>query len=467
MTSFVDRDNEIKTLENEYAQQRSSFVVIYGRRRVGKTELIRQFIKDKLALYYLATEEPEHQNLSMFQQLAADFLQSDLLRNASLTRWEDIFRELAKQANSSSKRMVIVIDEFQYLGKANPAYPSVFQRIWDTILKDSNVMLIVCGSLVSLMKDQVLSEESPLYGRRTAQIHLLQVPFRFYGDFFPGKTKHELVERYAVTGGVPKYVELFQDETTIYHAITKNVINRNSFLYDEPNFLLRRELSDVGTYFALIRAIAGGAYRPNEIAASFGIKQTSLSKYLKTLIDLDILEREVPVTEKNPSKSKRGLYHIKDNFLAFWFKFVLPHLSYLESGHSAAVEKRIEAHFIDAHVSYVYEDVCRQRLWDLAEDSVIPFIPDRAGRWWSSDVEIDAVALSEREKSVVWGECKFWKNPVGLNVLRDLEGKALTVPWEKSQRKDFYILFSISGFTEDLQAVAQSRDDVLLVDDSN
>ncbi len=466
MRIFVDREAELQALEREYAREGSSFVVVYGRRRVGKTELISRFIRNRRSLYYLATEEPELQNLESFQSVAADFLQSDLLRAARLSRWEDVFREIARACGPTDERAVIVIDEFQYLGRANPAYPSIFQRIWDTMLKDANVMLVLCGSLISLMRDQVLSEESPLYGRRTAQIRMGQIPFSHYQEFLPGRSTRELVERYAVTGGVPKYIELFEDEKDVYSAIYANVLDRSGFLYDEPNFLLQREMPDVGTYFALIRAVAGGAHRPSEISRSFGIRQTSLGKYLKTLIDLDVLERQVPVTEGNPDKSKKSLYRIKDNFLQFWFRFVLPNVSYLETGRTAAVEKRIREHFIDGHVAYVYEDVCRERLWGLADSGELGFVPERVGRWWSGSDEIDVAGLSASEGRAVWGECKFWKDPVGANVLRALEEKAARVPWERDRRTDAFALFSASGFTDELREIAEMRGDVVLVDDS-
>lgn len=466
MRIFVDREAELQALEREYAREGSSFVVVYGRRRVGKTELISRFIRNRRSLYYLATEEPELQNLESFQSVAADFLQSDLLRAARLSRWEDVFREIARACGPTDERAVIVIDEFQYLGRANPAYPSIFQRIWDTMLKDANVMLVLCGSLISLMRDQVLSEESPLYGRRTAQIRMRQIPFSHYQEFLPGRSTRELVERYAVTGGVPKYIELFNDEKGVCSAISANVLDRSGFLYDEPNFLLQREVPDVGTYFALIRAVAGGAHRPSEISRDFGLKQTSLNKYLKTLIDLDVLERQVPVTEGNPDKSKKSLYRIKDNFLQFWFRFVLPNLSYLETGRTAAVEKRIREHFIDGHVAYVYEDVCRERLWGLADSGELGFVPERVGRWWSGRDEIDVVGLSASEGRAVWGECKFWKDPVGANVLRALEEKAARVPWERDRRTDAFALFSASGFTDELWEIAAARGDVVLVDDS-
>ena len=464
MNTFIDRQEELAALEREYARMGSSFVVVYGRRRVGKTALISKFIQNKRALYYLATQEPELQNLQSFQGILAEFLDSDLLRSARVDRWEDLFRALAGACTADRERTVIVIDEFQYLGKANPAYPSIFQRIWDTVLKDANVMLVLCGSLISLMKDQVLAEDSPLYGRRTAQIRLQQIPFAHYHEFFPGYPVRALVERYAVTGGVPKYIELFEDRKDLFQAIRENILTKDSFLYSEPTFLLQNEVKDIGSYFALIRTIAGGAERPSEIAAKFGMKQTSISKYLRTLVDLDILRRDTPVTERNPEKSKRSLYKIGDNFIAFWFAFVLPNLSYLETGRMEAVERRIRQNFVDAHVAHVYENVCQERLWDLADTMDAPFIPERVGRWWSGANEIDACAVSYADRQAIWGECKFWKNPVGENVLHDLEKKVAAVP-EAERFGNTLAIFSASGFTDRLLDAASSRSDVILIDD--
>lgn len=209
MQRFIDREDEIRTLENEYARKGSALVILYGRRRVGKTTLISEFIKDKPALFFLASEESEAQNRSEFKDRAAEFINNDLLRDAKVSSWDTIFKTIMQ--TDFEAKPVIVIDEFQYIGKSNPAFPSVFQRIWEEQLKDKPVMVILCGSLISMMESQTLSYNSPLYGRRTAQMKLKQIPFRYYRQFFPDKSENELVEMYAVTGGVPKYIESFAD----------------------------------------------------------------------------------------------------------------------------------------------------------------------------------------------------------------------------------------------------------------
>ncbi len=460
MRRFVDREQEMATLQSEYERDGSALVVLYGRRRVGKTTLISEFIKNKKALFFLASEESESQNRLAFQEKAADFLNSNLLKNVEVKSWDVLFRAIMDSHFDS--KPVIVLDEFQYLGKSNPAFPSVFQRIWEEILKDRQVMVILCGSLISMMQSQTLAYDSPLYGRRTAQIRLKQIPFAYYHQFFPDKSRKELIEMYAVTGGVPKYIELFSQSKDIYSAIEKCVLNRSGYLYDEPYFLLQQEVSEVGSYFSIIKAIAAGNTKLSSIAGVLEVKSTSLTKYLKTLIDLDILEREVPVTEDSPEKSKKGLYKIKDNYLRFWFAFVYPNMSFIESGHGRIVMDKIRKSLVRNHIAFVYEDICRERMWEINAEGVWPFYFSKLGRYWDSKEEIDIAAIDPDGKNLILGECKYWQEPVGVSVLRELEAKAKTVSWEKEKRKTWFVLFSVKGFTEDLRAEAAARTDLRL-----
>lgn len=447
-------------LNEEYNRKGSSLVILYGRRRVGKTELSSAFMKNKNALYFLITEESEIQNRNAFKDSVAEFCDNELLRNAKIDSWEILFKILCEKAQN--EKLLLIIDEFQYLGKSNPAFLSIFQKIWDTMLKDKNVMVILCGSLISMMETQTLNYTSPLYGRRTGQIKLKQIPFSCYKEFFPDKSRKELIEYYSVTGGVPKYIELFYDSKDIYSAINKNILSKQSFLYDEPNFLLQREVTEVGSYFSVIKSIAAGNQKLSKIAGALELKQTGLTKYLKTLIDLDILEREVPITEESPEKSKRGLYKIKDNFILFWFKFVYPNLSFIESGNSELAMKKIKSNLIDRHISYVYEDICIEDMWKLNADEKWNFTFDKVGRWWNNDTEIDIVAYDSTGKDIIFGECKYWDGKVGINVLTSLEDKAKAVEWKKDNRNEHFILFSINGFTDELIELTRTRNDVVL-----
>lgn len=461
MSKFIDREAEMKTLEQEYKREGSSLVILYGRRRVGKTTLISEFIKNKNAMFFLASEESEVQNRNAFKEKAAAFIKSDLLMDASVSSWDTIFKAIMD--TSFDTKPVIVIDEFQYIGKSNPAFPSVFQRIWEEILKNKSVMVILCGSLISMMESQTLNYDSPLYGRRTAQIKLKQIPFRYYKQFFPKKDENALIEMYSVTGGVPKYIELFRESDNIYEAIEQSILNPSGYLYDEPYFLLQQEVSEIGSYFSLIKAIAAGNSKLSAIATVLETKATSLTKYLKTLIDLDILEREVPVTEDNPEKSKKGLYKIKDNYLRFWFAFVYPNMSFIESGNGEIVLSKIRKGLISNHTAFVYEDVCREKMWQLNAEEKWDFHFSKLGRYWDNQTEIDIAAIDPEGKNLILGECKYWSEPVGINIVTALEEKGKTVEWNRQCRNTFYVLFSSGGFTKELEELAKVRKDVLLV----
>lgn len=460
MKNFINRDKEREFLNSEYNREGSSLVILYGRRRVGKTALASEFMKNKNALYFLVSEESEAQNRVAFKDIVADYTGNELLKNAFIDKWDLIFKALLDYRTEDKK--LIIIDEFQYLGKSNPAFPSIFQRIWDTMLKDAKVMVILCGSLISMMESQTLSYDSPLYGRRTGQIKLKQIPFRHYHEFFPNKSRNELIEYYSVTGGVPKYIELFYESKDVYSAIEQNVLRKASFLYDEPNFLLQREVSEIGSYFSVIKTIASGNQKLSKIATALELKQTGLTKYLRTLIDLDILEREVPITEENPEKSKRGLYKIKDNFMLFWFQFLYPNLSYIESGNEELAMKKIHQNLVDRHISFVYEDVCIEEMWQLNALDKWSFNFDKVGRWWNNNTEIDIVAIDSTGNDIIFGECKYWENKVGIDVLLALEEKAKSVEWNQKSHRQWYVLFSINGFTDDLKNLAETRNDILL-----
>jgi len=467
MKSFINREDELHFLEKEYKRMGSSLIVLYGRRRVGKTTLATEFAAKKDTVYFLASEENETQNRVAFKNIVAEHTGNELLMNANVDSWDMIFKTWLNTTNNpnatSNKKKLMIIDEFQYLGKANNAFPSIFQRIWDTTLKDKNVMVILCGSHISMMESQTLMYTSPLYGRRTGQIKLKQIPFLYYQKFFPDKNEKELIECYAITGGIPKYIELFLNSSDIYKAIDDNVLSKTSFLYDEPNFLLQREVSEVGSYFSIIKAIAAGNQKLSKISSVLEIKQTGLTKYLKTLINLDILERKVPITELNPEKSKKGLYKIKDNFMLFWFRFIFPNLNYIESGRKELALKKIQTNLVDSHIAYVYEDICTEKMWQLNADNVWDFNFDKVGRWWNSNTEIDIVAIDTTGNDAIFGECKYWAGKVGLDVLRKLEDKARLVDWNTNNRKNHFILFAVNGFTDDLIKLAKTRGDLILM----
>lgn len=450
---FINRKNEMKTLEKEFERE-SSFTVIYGRRRTGKTTLIKEFIKTKESFYFFADKQNEMIQIERFKKQLAIYFNDDLLDKIEIKDWDTLFSYLISKL-SKGEKFVLVIDEFQYLCMVNKNFSSIFQRIYDEKLKDRNIMLILCGSLISMMYSEVLAYDSPLYGRRTAQIRLKPIKFDYYNEFFKGKTHKELIEFYSITGGIPKYIQEFNKNKSPIWNIENNIFDNNNFLYSEPKFLLQEEINDLSRYFSIIQSIANGDTKMAAIATRLGLNSGSLSPYLSKLIDLDILEREVPVTE-NIDNSKKSLYYIKDNYLAFWFNYVYPYQSYLEIENLKYPMEKISSTF-DLWVSKAYERLCLESL--IAHEE-IKFPISKVGRWWSKNEEIDLVGLGEKE--IIFGECKWSKKHVGLSVLFILKEKAKKVKWKNNNREEYFILFSKSGFSPDLIEEAKQDSRVIL-----
>lgn len=372
---FIGRKNELHTLNTEY-NRNSSFVVIYGRRRVGKTTLIKEFLKNKSAFYYLATEELESQSMKRLANVIARTTKNTLLQKIEFTDWLDLFQLIADYKPEEKK--VLVIDEFPYLVRTNSAFPSILQNAWDEFLKDSNVMLILSGSLIGMMQKHVLSYDSPLYGRRTAQMRLTPLPFTSIYET-QNLPFEQAVEQFALTGGVPKYLEFFEDGRPLEEQLKDAVFSKNGFLYEEPNFLLKSEFLTAVNYFSIIKTIADGNHKLGKIASALGQESSSLTPYLSTLSDLGFIEKRTPITEKNPEKSRKGLYFIADNFLRFWFCYVYPYKGELELDNMKIVLDEIHKDFKEKFVAFAYEDICKDVFAKLCSNNAISFVPSRIG----------------------------------------------------------------------------------------
>ena len=392
-------------------------MVVYGRRRVGKTTLIKEFLKKKIAFYFLATEELESQSMKRLAGVVARTTKTAYLQKAVFTDWLDLFRVIAEYKPEEKK--VLVIDEFPYLVKTNPAFPSILQNAWDEILKGSNVMRILSGSLISMMQKHALSYDSPLYGRRTAQMRLSPLSFtEIYGAM--KMPFEQAVEQYAVTGGVPKYLEFFADDRRLEEQLKDVVLSKNGFLYEEPNFLLKNESVTAVNYFSIIKAIADGNHKLGKIASVLGQETSALTPYLSTLANLMFIEKKTPVTEKNPEKSRKGLYFISDNFIRFWFRYIYPLKGELELDNMQIVLDEIRKDFVEKFVAFTYEDICRNIFADLCKNGRISFVPSRIGSYWLNDIdgdtEIDVMAVDHQNKRVFAGECKYHAKPVDVSV---------------------------------------------------
>lgn len=467
---FLGREKEILDLEKEYARD-GGFVVIYGRRRIGKTTLIKQFIKSKTAFYFLATKEVESQSMKRFAGVIARTTGNSVMQKATFSDWLDLFQAVADYKPNEKK--VLVIDEFPYLVKVNDSFPSILQNAWDEILKDSNVMLILCGSLISMMKKHALSYESPLYGRRTAQMRIAPLPFTTVYEN-QKLSFEEAAEQYSITGGVPKYMEFFSDGQPLYEQIKENVLSKNGFLYEEPNFLLTDEVQVPTNYFSIIKVIADGNHKLGTIAGILGLETSALTPYLKTLSELGFIEKQVPVTEKNAEKTRKGLYFISDNFLRFWFRYVYPYKGELELDNTQISLDELDKDFKEKFVAFAYEDICKEIFARLCSDKAIDFTPSKIGSYWLNDksgnTQIDVMAVDTVNKRLFAGECKYHNQPIDADVYFELVKKVDNSSEIKSAFKGYtviYGVFSKSGFTSRMTDISNSNPNLFLINETS
>ncbi|MGV8049772.1 MAG: ATP-binding protein [Anaerolineaceae bacterium] len=455
---FVNRVSELELLEKRYASGKAEFFVLYGRRRVGKTELLARFCEGKRSIFFVSDLGSEISLRTALSAAVNTTLFGPNQMNAVYSTWEDLLHALAQAAQS--ERLVVVLDEFPYLVTAHPPLATILQRVWDQTLKNSQIMLILCGSYIGMMEETVLGYQAPLYGRRTAQYLLEPLQFKDARLFYPPFPLEDQVRAYAVYGGTPAYLHTIQSQQSLQDNVLDGILTRGSFLYDEVRFVLQQELREPRNYFAILQAIAAGKTRLNEIKQATGIE--GATAYLDTLQQLHLVERLVPVTETQPQKSRRGIYRLKDHYLRFWFRYVHPNRSQLERGGAQIIlENQVMAE-IDHFSSLTFEEVCQQFFWQSGLSGKLPFVPTNIGNWWNTNEEVDLVVLGEKDAILV--ECKWTSKPVGIDIMADLERKTNLVRPELGDRQICFALCSRSGFTPQLMKDVEPRSDVMLLD---
>ena len=456
---FVNRTEELGYLEKLYKEKNARLLIIYGRRRIGKTELLRQFSKDKKHLFFSSDLSSEQEQLRQFTEKIYQVTGESFLQTQAFSSWEASLRYTFDHL--IDKIPLIIIDEFPYLCVSNSALPSILQKIWDEKAKENNIFLILCGSYMSFMEKEVLGSKSPLFGRRTGQIVLPPLRFEHLKDFFSHYSKKDRVYIYAVLGGTPAYLQRFSDKRTIEQNVKDEVLSKNAFLYSEPRFLLMEELREPSIYFSILKAIAFGKTRLNEIVQETGIDDRhKVNKYLSVLRELHIIRRKVPLTEDKPHKSRKGIYILDDPFFRFWFRYIFPNMSYLEEGDIDYVwEEKIKPDF-DSFVGFIFEDICIQQLKSLNKDNKLPFKAKNIGQWWDGREEIDIVAL-DGKGSFMFCECKWTVKKIGINVLDELQNKANKFP---GVARKYFGFFSKSGFSKGIKDLSEKRKDIALFD---
>lgn len=454
---FIGRERELNSLNKLYNSGKFEFVVIYGRRRVGKTALINHFIDDKQAIYFMGVESNAKQNLENFSRNIMEYT-SGISAETSFLSFQSALETVFRL--SQKERLILVIDEYPYVARASRSLASTLQMLIDRYKDNSKLMLILCGSSMSYMEDHVLAYKAPLYGRRTAQIKLNPFDFEEVCHYFKNFSSEQKAMAYGIVGGTPQYLLQINDRLTIEENVKNTYLDTMSSLYEEPMNLLKQEVREPAIYTAIITAIATGYSRMSEISTKVGEETNICSSYLKNLIALGIVQKESPYGEK---ASKKSIYSIDDNMFRFWYRFVPENASMIARGASDLVYKRIEPYFSD-YMGKVFEDICRQYLWKLLISGNTPIEFTSLGRWWGNDpvhrcqAEIDI--MGEQDKNTaVFGECKWTNEKVDLGVLETLMERSNIF----SYKTKYFYLFSKSGFTKGCTDKAKELGNVFLI----
>lgn len=441
---FVGREAELRSLEDLYSRAAQGFqmLVLYGRRRVGKTALLQHFSADKPTLFFAAQQQADVDNLRDFTRVVA--VHYDLPQTTPpFFTWDDALEFVAKRA--VGERLVFVFDEFPYASEASPNLPSALQVAIDHAFLQTDCLMILCGSNQGFMESEVLGEKSPLYGRRTAQMKLQPFDYFDAARMLPECTAQERVSYYAAFGGTPYYLRAIDRTATFEQNVSRLFFQDTGLMYGEPAMILRQELRDPSTYSSVLRAIAGGATRANTIADQAHVQTSSIAAYLRNLCELGIVERAVPHGE--PARSKKSIYRIADPAFAFWFRFVAPFATAVETGLGEQVASRVLGDQRRAdYEGHVFERVCQQWVVRQARGGALPLMVTTVDSWWGTDpvaretCDVDLVASDDfGKKDVLVGECKWRESFDESDALKTLQGRA---PLVGDYERRWYYVFS-------------------------
>ena len=454
---FIGRQKELERLNKLYQAGEFEFVVIYGRRRVGKTALVNEFVKDKDAIFFTGVETNDKQNLENFSKCVLEHgmgITADTTFASFQIALEYVF------LLAENKRMVLVMDEYPYVARASQSLASTLQLLIDKYKDRSKLFLILCGSSMSYMEDHVLAYKAPLYGRRTAQFKIQ--PFDFFEtcEYFLKFSDMDKALAYGIVGGTPQYLLMLNDGLSIEENIKNTHLNPNSSIYEEPNNLLKQEVREPAIYNAIISAIASGASKLSEIAGKIGEDTSVCAMYIKNLITLGIVKKEMPYGEDSTRKT---IYSVADNMFRFWYRFVPGNASVISRGAADLAYKRIEPGLLD-YMGAVFEEICKQYLWKLLLERKCAVDFTDIGRWWGTNprtrqqVEIDIMGEEDKD-TALFAECKWRNEKVDMEVLETLVERSKLFHYQKKH----YYLFSKSGFTKGCQERAAELGNVTLV----
>lgn len=441
---MIGRKEEMNRLEQMYASERFEFMVMYGRRRIGKTTILQEFSRTHKTIFFSAQEKNDTLNLQDFSKLVQGYFDSSFIAN--FENWEDALDYFGRKAQE--QRTVLIIDEFPFLAENNPSIKSILQHKIDHDWKERNIFLILCGSSVSFMLNEIMGYKSPLYGRSTGSMEVLPFDYLESAEFFPNYSEKDKLIVYGILGGVPRYLIAFDPKRSLKENLISEILTEGAFLNDEPQTLLRMELREPAVYNSILEAVANGCNRITEIADRIHEERSKCSKYMLTLQTLRLLEKHVPSGE--PDSSKKGIYEITDHFYKFWYRYVFSNKSYYSMlGVDQAADEIMGE--INDYMGPVFEDICRQYIIRRAKAGKFPFVPYIIGKWWGNNPvikaqdDVDLLAFDRKREKGIFVECKFRNRPMDMEEYEDLLTATEAFPSVKDKN---LIFISKGGFTE-------------------
>jgi len=454
---FVGRERELAALEDEFGRPGPSLVVIFGRRRVGKSTLVQKALEGRRGVYYQATRIADADSQALFKAAVAQALGPDPLL-AAVVGWEGIFAYLRVTAGDG---LIVTLDEFPYLCEENKALPSIIQKVWDELTRAPvPLKLVLCGSHVAFM-EELLAERNPLHGRQTRDLEVTPLPYREAALMLPGWSPEAALRAWGVFGGMPYYLTMVDPDRSLSDNVRRLVLDDGAPLREEPMHLLQAELNSPARYASILRAVADGMTERGEILSRVMHKEeqsSGISTYIEKLERMRLLRRMYSLDVVAPEKGRNTRYFLNDPFIAFHFRFVLPNASALQAGHADAVLKYTIEPRMDDYMGERFEEICRAWLTLYGQERL--GTPARTvGKIWAAAYDVD-VAGELLDGRRIAGECKWWKKPAGLNVRDELEASAAANRYY-ADRKPVRIIFARNGVTPELKA-AESPDLVLL-----
>jgi len=458
MTRFVDRQWELRELDELLAAQGAQFVVVYGRRRVGKTTLLLHWVQQtqRPYLYWVARRETADATRQSFARALWRWAYPEAEEPSPprFDSWESLFAQMMRMIGQQP--LTLIFDEFSYAVESDPSLPSHTQVLWDHQLKGKPITLLLAGSHIGMMVD-LMRYQAPLFGRFTARLAVDPLPYAALADFFPRYVAAERVATYAVLGGVPAYLEQFDPGQSLSVNVRRHLFRRTGMFRSEPELLISDLVRETRNYEATLRAVATGAHTPTEMAKTTGIASPNLAPYLKRLCELGLIKRRVPATVPPDRRraTTRSRYYLRDPYLRFYFRFIEPNLELIELGLTDVLWQRIGEQLRAFVGLTTFEDLCREWTLVQAHAGQLPFSPEIVGSHWSKDAQVDVVALNWREKAILLGECKWGVDAVGRSVIRELVEKSPQVVPEDDWQVH-YVFFARAGFTDAARSEAEA-----------